>query len=136
MSQKIVAAESNKIKVTTRVENISLDFMDDFDVTAIFANLWDNAIEACDKIEESNRFIEFNMKKINDFIVLNVENSFNGKVIKKSENLLSTKADHNGVGLTIIKSTVEKYNGIFSTKYNDDVFRTEITIPILMTDVK
>lgn len=45
MSQKIVA-----IKVTTRVENISLDFMDDFDVTAIFANLWDNAIEACDKI--------------------------------------------------------------------------------------
>lgn len=130
MSQKITTAEELKTKVNTKVENVLLDFMDDLDITAIFSNLWDNAIEACSKIEIKSRFINFNMEKVNDFIVLSVENSYEGKVIGKNEKILSTKKNHNGIGLGIIKSTVEKYNGVFKTKYDKNVFRSEITIPI------
>lgn len=49
MSQKIISAETENIKVHTEIEDLLLDFIVDIDITAIFANLWDNAIEACKK---------------------------------------------------------------------------------------
>ena len=104
--------------------------MDDLDITALFANLWDNAIEACNKIKAENRFINIDMKKVNAFVVLSLVNSFNGIVHGKGEYIQSTKKQHNGVGLTIIRATVEKYDGVFTTKYDKDIFRSEITIPI------
>ena len=50
MSQKIISAETENIKVHTEIEDLLLDFIVDIDITAIFANLWDNAIEACKKV--------------------------------------------------------------------------------------
>ncbi len=46
MSQKIVLAEANNIKVTTDAQDIPLNFISDLDITALLANIWDNAIEA------------------------------------------------------------------------------------------
>lgn len=83
MSQKISTAESENIKVYTEVEDITLEFINDLDITVIFANLWDNAIEACLKTEIEKRFINIHMERFNGFIILNMENSFNGKVNKK-----------------------------------------------------
>lgn len=83
MSQKISAAENEMIKVNTKVEDILFDFVDDLDMTAIFANLWDNAIEANLKVETSERFINVIIGRVNDFIVISFENSFNGVIKKK-----------------------------------------------------
>ena len=55
LSQKISYAKSKGIKVNVSVEDVPMDFIKDFDITAIFANLWDNAIEACDKRSEERR---------------------------------------------------------------------------------
>lgn len=129
MSQKIASAESNNIKVITDVQDMSLDFISDLDITAMFANIWDNAIEACCKVDSHNRFIEFIMKKVNGFILINVRNSYDGNIKTDKEHILSTKNDHIGVGLSIIRSVIDKYDGLFVEEHTDSEFKIEMTLP-------
>ncbi len=130
MSQKIILAESEHIKVTTEVEDLLLDFMVDTDVTAIFANLWDNAIEASRKVKQGDRYIKMQMYRSGGFIAIEMENSFDGKVSVRNSKLVSTKLNHEGVGIKIIQSAVSKYEGMYSTSFKDNDFKTHITIPI------
>lgn len=129
MSQKIALAEANNIKVITDAQDIPLNFISDLDITALFANIWDNAIEACCKVDEKNRFIEFVMKKVNGFILITVKNSFDGNIRTDNEYFISTKNNHVGVGLSIIKSVSEKYNGLLVEEHTDSEFKIEITLP-------
>lgn len=130
MSQKISEAENLSIKVSTKVEDVLLEKISDLDITAIFANLWDNAIEACQKVDAEERFINILIGTVNDFCVICFENSFDGYIKKRVDNIISTKENHEGVGLAIIKASIEKYNGIFNVKANDTVFKAEVLIPI------
>lgn len=127
-SQKISLAESLNINVETKVEDINFDFMSDLDITALFANIWDNAIEASEKAEEKH--IVFEISQVNGFILITEKNSFNGKIKQNNGMILSSKKNHTGVGLSIIKSTVEKYKGLLISNIKDKTFCIEITIPI------
>ncbi len=127
LSQKISYAKSKGIKVNVSVEDVPMDFIRDFDITAIFANLWDNAIEACDKVNE-DKYITMDISRRNNFLLINIENSFNGVIIKNKDAFTSTKPDHDGVGLKSVKLVVEKYDGVFMTSYNAVAFRAEITL--------
>lgn len=127
-SQKISLAESLNINVETKVEDINFDFMSDLDITALFANIWDNAIEASEKAEEKH--IAFEISKVNGFILITEKNSFNGIIKRNNGRILSSKKNHTGVGLSIIKSTVEKYKGLFTSNVENKTFCIEITIPI------
>ena len=127
LSQKISYAKSKGIKVNVSVEDVPMDFIKDFDITAIFANLWDNAIEACDKVNEC-KYIAMDISRRNDFLLINIENSYNGVIIKDKDGYTSTKPDHDGVGLKSVQLVVEKYDGVFMTSYNEVTFRAEITL--------
>lgn len=129
MSQKIAVAENENIKVKTDVEDLSLDFIDDLDITTIFANLWDNAIDACRKVDCEERFINVMTGKKNDFIIICFENSYNGIIKKEESKIKSVKKDHTGWGLSILKTTAEKYGGMFFTEYDDKVFKAKLMIP-------
>lgn len=61
---------------------------------------------------------------------MNVKNSYEGGLLTQKGKILSSKPKHEGLGLSIILSTVEKYNGLFVTEYTDTVFSAELTIPI------
>lgn len=130
MSQKIAVARAEGINVVTKMTDVSLEFMDDLDVTAIFANLWDNAIEACRKVGDS-KYINVQIGKLNNFIFISMENSCNGKLIPNGKYFESTKMAHEGIGISSIKKSVEKYNGFFSTKSDGNIFKSEISIPII-----
>ncbi len=130
MGQKIAVAENENIKVKTDVEDLALEFIDDVDITAIFANLWDNAIDACCKLKTEDRFINVIIGRSNGFIMICFENSYNGTIKKEDSKIKSVKKDHTGWGLSIIKSTAEKYNGMFFTEYDDKVFEAKLMIPV------
>lgn len=129
ISQKMSYARSKGIEVIISAEDVPIDFVDDFDITAIFANLWDNAIEACDKVTD-RKYIEMSINRVNDFILINIENSYNGVIKTENKKLVSTKIGHSSVGLKSVRLSVEKYDGVFMTVYNSRVFRAEITLPI------
>ncbi len=130
VSQKMSYARSKGIEVVISAEDVPIDFVEDLDITAIFANLWDNAIEACDKVTDK-KYIEMSMSRVNDFILINFENSYDGAIRTENKNLVSTKPNHSGIGLKSVKYSVEKYDGVFITNYNDKIFRAEITLPII-----
>lgn len=130
MSQKINISGNKNIKVKTQIEDILFDFIDDLDMTAIFANLWDNAIEACEMVDESERFISIIIGQVNDFIIICFENSFNGNINIKNGNIFSSKSKHDGLGISIIKSSIEKYSGSISFNYENNTFKAEALIPI------
>ena len=128
MSQKISVAESEGIRVETNVEDLSLDFVDDLDITAIFANLWDNAIEACKCISQKDRFIRVIMAKKNNMVVICFENSFNGIVNKKNNMVISSKNSKSGIGFSILSTVAQKYDGLLFTEHSMNVFKTELTL--------
>lgn len=130
MSQKIMMAESKNIIIDTQIQDISFDFINDIDITAIFANLWDNAIESCLKMELTKRYIKVIIGRVNDYIVVDFENSFDGIIREEDNSILSTKKNHDGLGLTIIRTTIEKYHGSFITDFNNSIFQAKALIPI------
>lgn len=130
MSQKITLAEKENIQINTQIEDLPLDSIEDVDMTAIFANLWDNAIEACLDLKSEKRFINVIVGRVNDFVVISFENSFNGAIRKEGASLLSTKKMHEGIGYSIIKAAIEKYQGTLSTQYDNTTFKVEILIPL------
>lgn len=129
LSQKMSKAKTEGVRVDVSVDEINLDFINDIDVTTIFANLWDNAIEACRKAEQ-NKYIIFSVSKFNGFLLINLENSFDGVCKTKGKAFLTTKEHHEGIGLSSIQASVDKYDGVFKTEAQDKIFKSEITIPI------
>lgn len=129
MSSKILEAEKKSIKVDTQIEDVLFENISEIDITAIFTNLWDNAIEACTKLPEE-RYIKIIIRKVNDFCIVCFENSFNGEIKTKEEQIVSTKPDHHGMGINIIKYTVEKYGGSLNNSIADTSFITKIILPL------
>jgi len=133
ISQSLSQAEKEHIIVDVKMEDLSLSFITDLDITAIFANLWDNAIEACKEMEEEKRHIDFIMRRVNGFVIVNMENVYfvNNLIFDKKGRIVTSKENHMGVGLSIVESVVEKYNGFFYINKNvQDKFVVELTIPI------
>ena len=121
--------QASELDIVTKVSamyNVNLKIRN-IDVCMILANLFDNAIEACEKIGNSNqRFINFSISKIGAMTVIKMENSYNSErsVKNKGGELATTKeiSERHGYGVKIIKSIVEKYDGTFETTYKDGKF--------------
>jgi signal transduction histidine kinase len=134
MTQKIRAAKANGIKLVLRVEDVDISFMDNIDITALFANLWDNAIEACLIMPPPARVINVSLMHRDEIIIIQFENSFDGNYkiddIPDSVPAHSTKGDgHAGLGLQIIKAVAKKHSGHFIVKATDQIFTATVMLP-------
>lgn len=129
MSSKILEAEKKSIAVDTKIEDILFENISEIDLTAIFTNLWDNAIEACSKLS-GERFINIIIGKVNDFCIVCFENSFNGEIKTKDDQFISLKPNHNGMGINIIKYTVGKYGGSLNNSITEKSFIAKIILPL------
>jgi signal transduction histidine kinase len=133
MNDKNKIAELNQIQFDCNIGNIKVDFIAPIDLTTIFANLLDNAIEGCKKID-GNRFIKLMAEPFHDFININISNSFSGDAIKKGDRYLSTKAAHDGIGIPNVIQNVEKYGGNLMIHTDQSVFTVNIVIPVIKND--
>lgn len=132
INQKRSLAIEKGISVNTVVDDLELSFIEDLDITGIFSNLWDNAIEASAVLVEQERKIDFVMRGVEDYIIVNMENNCCNdlKPVMESDGFLSTKENHMGIGLMVVKSLVEKYDGFFNIDCERNRFIVEITLPI------
>lgn len=87
----------------------------------LLGNLLDNAIEACEKIEASKRWIAVNIIYKEHTLILKICNS---KEIKKANIALSSKRHYkqSGIGIHSVTRVVEKYNGTIEFWDLDDSF--------------
>lgn len=101
-----------------------------YDIGIIIGNAVDNAIEACLKLKENDEnaeaFIRLSSVMKGNLLILKVENSFDGHLIKKPQNEFpetdkEDKKSH-GIGLANIRITAERYHGAMDYMVNDRVF--------------
>ena len=114
-----------------------------FDLGIILNNLLDNAIEACEKMEPGKGFIRLALKRKKQFLLLNVENSFDGAVpIRKGSPLPATTKQsilpdivtEHGIGLENVRDIAERYFGGVNIKVKGDVFH--VTVMLQQGEVK
>lgn len=90
------------------------------DLCLILGNLLENSVEAAEK-SEGHKYIRLQIKYDKQNLLLFIENSYKGPLLKIKENKFrSTKADaqHHGVGLASVFRTAKKYNGVITVITN------------------
>lgn len=117
----------------TDIRSGIIDFIADADITSLFCNLLDNAIEAAGGIPDS--FIEISVckREKTPFIVITVINSSRKNPFdEQNDKLATTKLDKrkHGFGIKSIRKTVAKYQGDMQMYYNQEslTFHTVITL--------
>ena len=89
---------------------------------SIFANLLDNAINACQKITNSSeRYIHLTAKQSGDYLHI--------KVINSSSSPESPKEGH-GLGQKILKDIAEKHHGQFTSHYENQTYEAYLSIQL------
>ncbi|MEG2194436.1 MAG: GHKL domain-containing protein [Terrisporobacter sp.] len=131
INDKYEKALSFNIYLTCKIGDVNLDFIKDIDLTTIFSNLLDNAIEGSTNFT-GDKVINLKIDKFNNFIVVNIINNIGHVPIKNDKLFKSTKKDHNGFGLQNVKIALEKYEGNMRIDYNEDCFKVNIVIPIII----
>ncbi len=102
------------------------------DIITILSNLLNNAIEACEKCEISNRIIDVVIRVINDSeLMISIKNTYNEPLKKVGSDLYATtKLDsyNHGYGLRNIKSVVSRLNGFMELENDSDFFKATVVI--------
>ena len=105
---------------------------DAFDVGIILQNLLQNAVEACEKVEEGERFIVLTGKRKGHFFLIEVKNSFAGEVVFGQDGLpVTTKKEDvpmHGIGLANVRREAEKYMGELELRADRRAFSAAVLL--------
>lgn len=124
LSQKKVEAEGKGITFCIFTTQLTELPFSDNEIIALFGNLLDNAIEACERIQRIDRWIEIKIKKQNFVLFIEVSNSIEEAPMQKKGELVTAKKNRcmHGYGIKSIGKIVEKYDGTFGYQVKESGF--------------
>lgn len=130
---KFGRAKVRGIKVETSIRIPKQMQLDHGDIGVLYGNLVDNAVEACSKVPEGQRFVKIENKYQSGILLLVITNSKTGK---KNKSLKTTKKDNirHGHGVQSVRKVIEKYNGTVSFTDKGDIF--EVSAMLYGIEVK
>lgn len=124
LSDKAEVLREKEIRFETKVDNVALDFVEPIDITTIFGNLLDNAVEACMEVGQ-DKHISIKISSYHQMVSVRIENSCN-PVRWKNGQPVSEKGKGRGIGLLNVRRSIEKYDGSMKLKYEDGMFIVEL----------
>lgn len=130
LSSKVSIAGKKQIMVNCTARVPDRLPVSDVHLCAIVGNLLDNAIEACEKLPESGRFIRIYIGIFKKQFYLSVSNSTAARRRLRLPELISQKQGEHGLGLRRIDRIVDGYHGYVNRKNEPGIFATEIMIPL------
>ena len=128
LKDKAAKAREKQIDFSAMVDFHGIDFMEPLDISTIFGNAIDNAIEASENLPEYKRLITVKAERVRDMLLITIENNTApGNHLTEG----TTKKDRfvHGFGIPNIKKAVEKYSGQCSFQQEERVYRLKILIP-------
>jgi two-component system, LytTR family, sensor histidine kinase AgrC len=128
LNDKIRLAEQNNIKFVCKIDDVDLSFIDNIDLTTIFANLLDNAIEACEELKTSDKFITLQVGAFNDLVVINIKNPVEHVFSEHLTSIVPLKKKHSGIGIPNVVKVLSKYNGDFNIQREGNNFVCNIVL--------
>lgn len=128
LNYKSVIAEEFQIKCIIDADTMCCEKISSYDICIILSNLLDNAVEACILIKE-NRWLHIHIRRINNMMMIRVENSIGVKPTVRNNELVTTKTNGNqhGLGIPSVKASIEKYGGEFKYGYDDTHYWVDVT---------
>ncbi|CEN78285.1 sensor histidine kinase [Paraclostridium sordellii] len=134
INEKSDICSKKGIKFICDINFSKVDFIKPIDVSSIFANILDNAIEACDKIhdEDVEKYIRIKGTISKAYFVIKCENSKVNNIKFKKNKLLTDKMDKfvHGIGTQSIKSSLDKYDGELLFEDEKNKFILNLYIPL------
>ncbi|MDE7362378.1 MAG: GHKL domain-containing protein [Oscillospiraceae bacterium] len=130
INSKIAFAASRQVRVSTNIEFPRHTNIHSVDLVAILGNLLDNALDATENAEESLRFINLTIRRINDMLIIKVENGCSVAPTVADGDLQTSKTDKalHGWGLKSVRTAAEHYDGTVETEYSNHTFRAVVTL--------
>ncbi len=121
-----ILCSNKKISFTINIKTSNFGYLQEDDLTSLFSNILDNAVEAAEASFEKR--IEISANNVNGFDVISCSNSCD---TAPDENLSSRKKDSqlHGNGMKIINRICKKYNGEVQWNYSAD--KKEFTLKIV-----
>ena len=113
----------SRIKAHFDIRNHSIDFMNENDISVLFCNLLDNAIESAGASLDS--FVELSVmpRENTDFTIITLENSCRINPFSPETGKLHTRkkdSRRHGFGMKSIQKIVEKYCGTMQTYFDEE----------------
>lgn len=114
------------------IHTSKFDFISQTDLTSIFNNLLDNAVESA--IKSKDKLMTLSINSFGNILFLELSNSCDFPPHCNNDKLLTTKKDGglHGYGFKSITKSVKKYNGDVEWEYKEDekLFCTTIFFPM------
>ena len=104
--------------------------MTDYDVCTLFSNIFSNALEACEKLADSEPMIFMEVQENDEECRIAVQNPIAWKIQTDATGFVTTKKDGtaHGIGTKNMIKVAKKYGGKIDFLVTDTSFRVEICL--------
>lgn len=130
INSKISRCRKERIEITASASDCINKF-DETDISILIANLFDNSIEACRKLN-SGRYITFLAEKTGGYLRIEMKNSA-PKSEEENKKHHTTKQDkiNHGYGIKTVKKLAKKYEGMCDFFCENEEFTADVWLKIL-----
>lgn len=130
INEKLKLARDKGIIVKAEIENLEFKRMRAMDFSALLANLFDNAIEACEREINIIPEMHVTITRCKGYETIAIKNKIEKSILEDNPQLLSKKEGENhGLGVGQVKSIVESYDGMYDFYEEDKFFCVKVFIP-------
>lgn len=139
LTAKSMYCAEHEITLTAVADGTVLGDLDAMDISTIFGNALDNAIESTmTLVDPDRRLIRLALYAQNDLVLIRVENYFEGELLFENGTLVTRKADRDdhGYGLRNIRHTAERYGGSATVHAENNWFVLRVLIPKASAQLK
>ena len=137
LSNTVAACKAQGTQFRCRIDYSDFSFMSFSDISILFSNALNNAVEACaQRNDDSTPWIDFKVLRKGEMLFIQLANTIYGEVKKKNGSLLSTKTqpENHGIGFKNMERVVQRHGGNLTVDYDESVFRLYINLPVIDTE--
>lgn len=124
-------AQESSIHFTTDIQFKKIN-LNDIDLAIILGNALENAFTAVkgSLLTNPDSFVKVKIKEKDSQLLLSIENSYSGNIVRYNNKFYSAKRDFKepGTGLENIRMIVEKYHGNCNVSFDNASFKLQLII--------
>lgn len=124
-------AQESSIHFTTDIQFQKIN-LNDIDLAIILGNALENAFTAVkgSLLTNPDSFVKVKIKEKGSQLLLSIENSYSGNIVRYNNKFYSAKRDFKepGTGLENIRMIVEKYHGNCNVSFDNESFKLQLIV--------